>query len=265
MKISESFVATLRDYLLFSDFDGTIVDTKTFKISSNLSQILSRKNLPISFIVTTSRGWDGLKPYTEALSLSIPQILENGAQIFDPQSETSVFRKGLSRKSLKAISDIADQYGLKVSFSSETISTNDNKLLSKLDYVGRVSLLVTNGHYKQILSDLESLDDVHFVQGTDTNDSRKDFSIIDITAKEVDKALGVKNWIELLQPNPRRVYVFGNSENDLPLFHLHLEQCEIIKVAISDGHSELKKLADRLIPPPEKDGLATFLAEEFFQ
>lgn len=76
--------------------------------------------------------------------------------------------------------------------------------------------------------------------------------VVQITAKQADKGLALKRYVEKQKSQPRALIVAGNDRNDLPLFK-HFPHA--FKIAMSDSPDELKKLADFIAPSASVDGI----------
>jgi HAD superfamily hydrolase (TIGR01484 family) len=244
----------LSPYLVFSDFDGTIVDS-TFRVLPALSQLLATQNVPL--IIVTSRGWDGLRPYTDALHLRLPQLLANGAVIMEPITETLIYKQPIPRPAVRYITRLGQRYGASFGISGLYTSYIDSARALK-EEVLRISLVVDPKDRVAIQEQLKKLTDITFINNTrQINEGR----IVDITASLVTKLTGIQNWLkQYLSLSPvSTIYVLGNSENDIPMFQLQLPGVRVIRTAIRTAPAGLIKAADAVIDPPEERGFYRFL------
>jgi HAD superfamily hydrolase (TIGR01484 family) len=248
--------------VVFSDFDETIVDIKSFKISGKLSSYLKSHTSLLSLVIVTSRGWDGLKPYAKALNLKVPQIVESGAKIIDPITEKVLFENSLSKQALKQIYLLSTTVPLRVTFSCGLESHRDIKLLPKFSNIGRLSLIVRPEYYQETVTKLKFIKDIHFACGEGMMDNPDEY-LIDITPVSIDKLVGMKKWLAEYGQQVEEIYVAGNSEGDLPLFKLKKKNKKIVKVAVQNAVLSLQKKANIIIPPPEDNGFYLFLAQTF--
>ncbi|MDQ3099246.1 MAG: Cof-type HAD-IIB family hydrolase [bacterium] len=248
--------------VVFSDFDETIVDINTFKISSKLSSYLKSHTSLLSLVIVTSRGWDGLKPYAKALNLKVPQIIESGAKIIDPITEKVLFENSISRRALRQIYLLSTTVPLRVTFSCGLESHRDIKLLPKFSNIGRLSLIVRPEFYKETVTKLKFIKEIHFACGEGMMDNPEEY-LIDITPVSIDKLAGMKKWLSEYGENVEELYVAGNSEGDIPLFKLKKKNKRIVKVAVQNAVMSLQKKADVIIPPPQNNGFYLFLAQTF--
>ncbi len=248
--------------VVFSDFDETIVDIKTFKISGKLSSYLKSHSSLLSLVIVTSRGWDGLKPYAKALNLKAPQIVESGAKIIDPVSEKVLFDNSLNKKALRQIYLLSTTVPLRVTFSCGLESHQDIHLLPKFSNIGRLSLIVRPQYYEETVTKLKFIKDIQFSCGEGMMDNPNEY-LIDITPKSIDKLSGIKKWLSEYGKDVENIYVAGNSEGDLPLFKLKKKNKQIIKVAVQNAVMPLQKKANIIIPPPDENGFYLFLSQTF--
>jgi len=72
-------------YLVFTDLDGTLLDSKTYSYEKSLAAInrLKRNNVPIIFCSAKTRAEQEI--YRRELALFHPFVVENGGAIFIPQ------------------------------------------------------------------------------------------------------------------------------------------------------------------------------------
>lgn len=226
--------------LVFSDFDGTIIDINTYKISSELTKFLKR-NKKITLVLTTSRAWDGVAPYSKALNLTPAQITENGAVIIDPVTLEIVYKKTIPSDAEEAVKKLAKERRITISFAG------DGK------QVGRISLVMDLSKAERIIEDLKEIPNINFV--AERQAGSEDKFLIDITPQSVNKYTGVLEWLRLYPGRYEKIYAAGNSLSDLPLFQTD----RFIKVAVEDGAPELKCRADLVIPGPSEQGFLRLL------
>jgi hypothetical protein len=79
--------------------------------------------------------------------------------------------------------------------------------------------------------------------------------ILDITAPDIDKGVGVLQAFELAGINPLHTISFGDMPNDLPMFAVTGRA-----YAIGLRHADLR-VADEVLPSVEHDGFAAKIAE----
>lgn len=77
---------------------------------------------------------------------------------------------------------------------------------------------------------------------------------IELTPKEADKGLALRYVMEMENIPKENVLVFGDGENDLPLYR----EC-IHTVAMGNGMESVKKVAEYVTESNENDGIGVFL------
>lgn len=79
-------------------------------------------------------------------------------------------------------------------------------------------------------------------------------NLVDISVAGVDKGVGVRQLRELLGVEKKDVWVFGDYDNDLPMF----EQAGV-GIAMGNGREMLKREARLVAPPNSQQGVAQIL------
>jgi HAD superfamily hydrolase (TIGR01484 family) len=228
--------------LLFSDLDGTILNTDNYQIHEFVRNFLKQPS-PLCLVLATSRAWEGVAPYKEDLNLSLPQITENGATIIDPVEGKVLYKKSIPHKSLERIEKLARKRKIEIGY------TPDEK------GVGRVSLVLDLAGAGKIIRELSTIERIAFVVDKQAGNANR--CLIDITPGAVDKLYGAQKWLELYAKNIsfEKICVAGNSMSDLPLFSRE----DFFKAAVEDGAEELKENANIIIPSAKQAGFSSLL------
>lgn len=74
--------------------------------------------------------------------------------------------------------------------------------------------------------------------------------ILDITARAVDKGIGVLRALKVIGANPAAAVSFGDMPNDIPMFAVTGRAYAV------GGHPEVAAAADEVLAPAEHDGFA---------
>ncbi len=252
---------TVSENLVFSDFDETIIDIQSYKISSKLSNYLKTHAQIVSLVIVTSRGWDGLKPYTQKLHLNLPQIVENGAKIIDPKTEKILFENNLQNLQVQQIKKLAEKYKSRLDFSAGLKSYYTLQQLDLVEGIGRISLNIKKPLFKALLADLKKIKGISVFHGYILDDQEE--VLIDVTKKNVTKLEGIKKWLEIYKNIESNIYVAGNGYPDLPAFKIKKYYPNVVTVAVKNAVNELKCKADIIIRPPEEKGFYQFLSSNF--
>ncbi|WP_024834218.1 Cof-type HAD-IIB family hydrolase [Ruminiclostridium josui] len=88
-------------YLIISDLDGTLINSKHFISKENLDAISHFTKNGGSFAVATGRTKDNIRPYIKNLVLNGPCILYNGGGIFSFQEERFLATEILDRSAVE--------------------------------------------------------------------------------------------------------------------------------------------------------------------
>jgi HAD superfamily hydrolase (TIGR01484 family) len=240
--------------LIFSDLDGTLLDTRTYTLSQEVIDFL-REIRAVTLVLVTSRAWDGVVDYCSTLELVHPQIVENGALIIDPVTNKIIYHQPLSKSALDSLKELSIRRKLPISFATPYQTYNSIETLPETELsIGRISLIVREEHASEVRGELANLKSINFVMDKQANSRKK--CLVDITPIGVDKMVGVRQWLQM-NGAAERMYVVGNSLNDLPMFKE--EKIKFTKVAIENGAEELKERADLIILSPRQGGFLRLL------
>jgi mannosyl-3-phosphoglycerate phosphatase len=75
----------LKDVLVFTDLDGTLLDHHTYSFASALPMLQKLNSIDIPVIINTSKTFAELVELKQQIGLEGPFIIENGAAIYIPQ------------------------------------------------------------------------------------------------------------------------------------------------------------------------------------
>lgn len=81
---------------------------------------------------------------------------------------------------------------------------------------------------------------------------------VDITAKDVNKSVGIDAWCKLTGIKREEIIGFGDSQNDIE-FLSHVGY----GVAVGNAIQSVKEVADEVIGSCDEDGVAVFIEENF--
>jgi hydroxymethylpyrimidine pyrophosphatase-like HAD family hydrolase len=76
--------------------------------------------------------------------------------------------------------------------------------------------------------------------------------IVDITARAVDKGVGVLRALQVIGTDPAAAVSFGDMPNDIPMFAVTGRA-----YAVGRSHPEVAAAADEVLAPVEHDGFAS--------
>ncbi|MCP4762084.1 MAG: HAD family hydrolase [archaeon] len=272
--------------LYISDLDGTLLNSEA-KISSQTAEIINdliEKGL--NFTVATARSLYTSKNIIEPLNLKLPIALFNGIIIFDPIKKKYLIKNFLFKDKFDHYIELFEQFG-----AYPVVCTKDN---NGIDHI----------YYKRTSKAVEFFINSRLKNGDERFRHIDDFSIcksenlVNIFAINVDKIIqplydvlktdksiycqysnaiytennyymeiynkkgNKKHAIEFLKQNLgiERVICFGDNQNDIPMFEASDE-----KYAVSNAHTDLKKMATEIIGKNDEDSVALFIKKHFLK
>lgn len=259
--------------LIAIDLDGTTLNQDS-KISDKTAKTLHRAiEDGHSVVIATGRPYRMSKNFYRQLQLTTPMINFNGALVHLPgkqwvgEQETSFNRKIVfdllsEKKNLKLdfiaaenretffIDDLNffDQH-----FFASDFATNDNLLT--------INTLKTNPTSVLLRSQPENVDGVseelkqQFGHEVEVNTWGGPNPILEVVAKGIQKAHGLKRVIENFNLNSEDIIAFGDEHNDVDMLKF-----AGWGVAMANGTDQLKSVADAITEKPNtEDGLADYL------
>ena len=92
---------------------------------------------------------------------------------------------------------------------------------------------------------------VHFARDT----YLRDYYFLELSHPKANKEDAMKAWAPLVGCSPTDVTVFGDNLNDIGLFRGAGK-----RLAVANGHDDLKAIADDVIAPNNEDGVAQYIS-----
>lgn len=252
-------------YKLFVfDIDGTLL-TSNHHLPETVNDSIQRiKAKGCQFTVATGRSLVWTEPVLEELKVDLPHISSGGSVIGKRNYDHLIFHQPLEFDVVRGILDSAyscDIIGINFQNIGEVVADKTsypwmmkrigslpliqmdslykyNKPVDKIDVLGDRHILLELD--RRLKSEVNRL--TIFGQGT---------GCLEITPMGIDKGTALQRLMTLIGVSPDQVIVFGNGDNDIPMF-------EIARLSIAMGNSpkEVKDKADWIAPSNEKEGVA---------
>lgn len=264
--------------IVFLDVDGTLVDYENRIPKSAIEAIReTRKNGHKVYICT---GRSRAEVYQELWDIGLDGMIGgNGSYIED--NGNIVMHKVLTLEECKRIVDWLHSKGLEFYlesnaglFASEKFEIVGERAIQEYSKrkgkVGAEEMTVRKAFPEMIFGKKlyrDDLNKISFVLNSynDYLEAKRIFSDLevntwggkgeialfgDVGVKNIDKAVAVKKIVEYLGADMKDTIAFGDAKIDIPM----LECCEI-GVAMGNGGTEIKEIADYITDDVEKDGL----------
>lgn len=257
----------IKDIILVSDLDGTILPHSGIISDGNLNAIKKFRSLGGTFTVATGRSPIQAKEYLDILGVKTPMIANNGANIYDPLTNKNLWVKNLDSSFKQVVFDISSHFsevGI-VTISSddryEVVAENDlvrefrsNAVIKFYDTdkitddCCKVLFLVSDKHMRDVST---------FV--VNQNYQNEDFVIsaqicLEMMPKGVSKAYPFEKLLSFYNKSIENSVAVGDYNNDI----------EMIKkaglgVAVGSALENVKAEASLIVKSCEDDGIADLI------
>lgn len=255
--------------LLVTDLDGTLLkDDKTIS-QHTINMIHKMIDKGHYFVISTGRPFFRITKILESLDIINDKnicICNNGGLIITTDGSKTLYEEKMEEGSIIELVDLAIKFNL-------------NMLVYQKDYIvtdyldDRIDLLKGQSCVKIIEGGkeaLKSLSDVYKVVFNASDEelfaardkiptellSRYNFvytgkNFLEVNKKTIDKGIGLKRLIEILNIDINNTYAVGDEENDLSLV-----KAAGIGCAVSNANPKLKEVASYITLSNEEDGVA---------
>lgn len=269
--------------LYVTDLDGTLM--RNDKTLSEFTVTTLNRLIGQGMLITyaTARSFQSAWEITKDVHFKIPVITRNGTVFADQirQKETDI--SYFTEKEVSILKDllagIIDRLGFVTAYYDGEMTKSYRKgelnpgfqkyvdehaddrrmrvISDRADLfdgaVTYVTLIAEKGELQPVFDMVRNAGDWECIFQKDTYGEEY---WLEICPKNATKAKAVLKCKELLGCD--RIVVFGDSINDLSMFAIADEAC-----AVENGIKEVKEVATVIIPSNEKDGVATYLMEQW--
>ncbi|WP_078430312.1 Cof-type HAD-IIB family hydrolase [Alkalihalobacterium alkalinitrilicum] len=264
-----------KPHLIALDLDGTLLkDDKT--ISSRTKKVIElAKSQGHIVCISTGRPYRASVQYYNELSLTTPIVNFNGAFVHHPlESSFGYHHTPLDIKTAKTIIETCEAFrvnNIMVEIIDDYYLRYYDKVFIETFTMGQTP--VEHGNLQQILQDDptsvlvhpkgEHIDDLRnlladaHAEVVDQRSWGAPWNIIEIIRAGMNKAVGLKRIAEYYHIPKDRIIAFGDEDNDLEMI-----EYAGTGVAMKNGITELKSIANEITLSNEDDGIAIFLEEK---
>lgn len=262
-----------------SDLDGTLLrsNERTSEYTNNVINSLTEKGMIFSY--ATARSLITAKKVTSGINAKIPLIVYNGAFVMDNRTGEILIANYFDNNVELVLDDLFTNNVYPIvyayidgketfSFVPELCSSGMNAFLgSRKGDIRTNAVRATNDlkagnvFYITCIDEPKKLKPLyekykntyHCVYQTDIYTNEQWLEIMPLNAS---KAKAIKQLQTLLKCD--KLVVFGDGKNDIDMFELAEE-----RYAVQNAHDDLKRIATRIIPSNDEDGVAKWLNENF--
>lgn len=265
---------SMKQHLIVLDLDGTLL-TDNHTISPKTKQTLMKaKEAGHLIMIATGRPFRASNIYYQELGLTTPIVNFNGAYIHHPKNPSwQAIHSPIDMRVVHDVIDSVDKYPYenliaeviddvyihveaptmmnifkmgdpKVTIGNLRGNLNENPT-SLLIHANENNVPLIRRHLQEVHAELIE----HRRWGAP-------FNIIEVVRKGLNKAVGVSLIAKDLGIPRDRIIAFGDEDNDLEMI-----EYAGIGVAMGNGISELKNIANEVTGTNNEDGIANFLSE----
>lgn len=264
----------MKEHLIVLDLDGTLLtDQKVISILTK-DTLLKAKQAGHQVMIATGRPYRASQLYYNELGLTTPIVNFNGALIHHPKNP--MWKTIHTTVDLHVVHDVVESIH-KYEYDNLIAEVMDDVYIHREDegmlemfHMGSPNILL--GNLTQTLlqnptsllvhaDDMNTpiirkhLQDVH----AELIEHRRwgaPFPIIEIIRKGLSKAVGIDHIAKEMGIPRDRIIAFGDEDNDLEMI-----EYAGVGVAMNNGISELKNIANEITLSNNEDGIAKFLQE----
>lgn len=209
----------LSDTLIFTDLDGTLLDHGSYSYAPALPMIEYIKNKGIPLIIVTSKTKGEVIELQNALGISDPFIIENGAGVFIPEKEgyTMIALGALYAETRRFFEKYAETVPMRGFFD---MSVDEIAQRTGLSHDAAAKAKERTFSEPFVLEDDGDLEPLKALADEDGFDIVKGGRFYHLITKGQDKASAIKKVMERYEKASGTVYksiALGDSENDLTM------------------------------------------------
>ena len=255
------------DYLIVSDLDGTLINSKQVISQKNLSAINEFTSEGGRFAIATGRTIQTVRPFIKDLKLNGPCILYNGAAIYDFHNEKLMAAEYLEKELLvdyinfsmttfnQAVVEIFTPEGMFIISREENV---DEYVLREKQQFKRTDLNEVLGHewLKLMLYDKHHtlIEAQKAFQGL-TLESNFDnvFSheyYFEILKKGISKGSALQVMRQMEHFKDKKIIAVGDYDNDIEMV-----RNADVGIAVENAREGVKKAADRITVSNDADAI----------
>jgi Cof subfamily protein (haloacid dehalogenase superfamily) len=234
-----------------SDLDGTLLMPDKTLGERTLKALGACRDRGIKVILATGRGVESVEPYRRTIGAPGPQVYYNGAEVLDMPAGKTIHARLLAAAAVLFCLELARKQGLYLQAyfpagslpAALGVPAPDREILLAEKLGPESDYYLKNSGLQALAGDLEGALSVPGLPGIIKcmfitkeerleglkNSIRERFGnsvtivrsspiYLEILAKGVSKGVGLVRALEYLRIDPKDTIVFGDEENDLPMF-----------------------------------------------
>ena len=259
--------------LVAIDLDGTLLNGETHAISvANAQMVMRASDVGMTIVLASGRRWATIDAFSREIGLppQSPIIAYNGAMIRTHAGDTW-FHQPLPADASQTIVAFCAAHGCHLNYylNDELYVRTDTpwarlyqKRTGSVPHVtGDLSRFDGEQPTKLLLIDTPEATERLLVRfqaefGDTLYVTKTEDEYLEFMDPRVNKGVALAETARRLGLSAQDCVAFGDSYNDLPML-----EWAGLAIAMENGRTELKALADRIAPPADDDGVATILSQ----
>ncbi|NGM82456.1 HAD family phosphatase [Paenibacillus sp. 7124] len=256
---------------IFSDIDGTLLNSRHQITPGTKTVIQEVKEREIPFVLVSARMPRGILPLQQELEIDAPVICYSGALVLggsDGGGRETLHSIGLNHNSVKAILDIvstsfpdtsislyshdqwivADRFDPWVIQEQEIVNVEpaERELSAYLDEDPEIHKILCMGHPEEINRLTRTLQTI--VPGISLYKSKDTY--LEIMDEMVSKSYAIRELEEVFHISNQELMAIGDNYNDIDMI-LYAG----LGIAMGNAPDEVKQIADKVTLSNDEDGL----------
>ena len=254
--------------VVFSDFDGTMLNYKKDKFSMDSYQLGVLKRLKdegIKFCIVTGRGRAFFELFPDLLEIVDYVIASNGACIYDVSNKKYIYNKKISDSSLDSLIRYAldNDYMFLLNCLDNGYNCGSFGKGNVYEYNENIDddceqfvLSFDKEKYDEVIEFVNNIGDIVI----NNSGVKPDRIFFDINDKDVSKGNSIKWLCDYLDVSLKNCIAFGDGINDISMF-------EVVgkSVAVGNGNEEVKRIADVVVESCHEDGMYKYIEKNILK
>jgi Cof subfamily protein (haloacid dehalogenase superfamily) len=261
--------------LIVCDMDGTLLDSGKRISDRTLETLREARRKGVATTICSGRIHPMLGVYVRRLALDVPFIAANGGVIFDPAGRKVLYEEPLPSDEARLLFDFCGQNGLDYcalgaeggffspggrcakrfeDYNRAAEASGIETIPLRLFGAGHENALRTSLYKSLIYRDnerAEALAEGFLKTREALGYVFSDEWVMDVSAAGIDKGRGVSRLAEIMGLEKEEICVFGDYDNDLPMFRE-----AGLAIAMGNACAEAKDSADIVTSGNDDDGVA---------
>lgn len=240
---------TLTYKLVALDMDGTLLNEENRISRENADWIAKAIDSGVTVMMSTGRGIQNIRAYTDELGLNTPIVAANGAEVWKSPNEIhtrSLLQPATVKRLIHAARDRKVWYW---TYSTEGLMSKNNwtePVWEERDWLKVGYASEDPDKLNALRSWLEQFEDIEVTSSNETN--------LELSPAGVTKASGLEQVCQLLGIGMEQTVAVGDSRNDLSMI-----RAAGLGVAMGNASEEVKQAARRITGSNAEHGVAQLL------